>query len=262
MQLDPTRHAALREQGFANAGRPFDDAELEEIRAEYDRLVDFDHQVLGNEADGVFPYRAMLHFRSDVLRRYVNHPELMELVVQLVGPDVRLWWDQGINKAPGSGSYIRWHQDNGYQTGRVPEYLTCWLALDDSDADNGGLFVVPGSHRRGPVEHVMEGPHAVIPEPLARAEGAIALDARAGDLLVFSSLLVHQTVGNRTPDRHRRSWVLQYAPGDMRNETTGEVYDDREWVVRGGEIVAEPWSERRLNLRARHADRRQTDTAP
>ena len=41
---------------------------------------------------------------------------------------------------------------------------------------------------------------------------------------------------------------MQYARGDARSEVTGEVCDDRAWVVRGGEIVAEPWSERPFNM--------------
>ncbi|NNL66241.1 MAG: phytanoyl-CoA dioxygenase family protein [Myxococcales bacterium] len=255
MRLSAGQRRALERDGFVHAGQPFDAGELAEIGREYDRLVGFEHQVLGNQADGVFPYRAMLHFRSPALRRYVNHPELMELAMQLLGPDVRLWWDQGIDKAPGSGSAIRWHQDNGYQQGRVPEYFTTWLALDDSDLANGGLQAIPGSHRRGLLPHHMETVHAVVDEGWVDESEAVALDARAGDLLVFSSLLVHQTVGNHTSDRHRRSWVLQYAPADLRNETTGEVYDDREWVLKDGAIVAEPWSERRLTLGARSADR-------
>ena len=262
MRLSDDQLRQLRDQGFVNAGQPFTAQELAEIGGEYDRLVGFEHQVLGNPDDGVFPYRAMLHFRSPVLRRYVIHPALMELVRQLVGPDVRLWWDQGINKAPGSGSAIRWHQDNGYQEGRVPEYVTSWLALDDSDLANGGLLAIPGSHRGGLLPHAMEGVHAVVEDAASIDEvAAVPLDAHAGDLLVFSSLLVHQTVGNRTRDRQRRSWVLQYAPADLRNETTGERYDDREWVLQGGAIVAEPWSERRLDLGGRARERREGEPA-
>jgi phytanoyl-CoA hydroxylase len=257
MRLGDDQQRRFREDGFVVTGRPFDAEELAEIGREYDRLVSFEHQTLGDPEKGVYPYRAMLNFRSPTLKRFVNHPELMELAVQLLGPDVRLWWDQGIDKAPGAGSPIRWHQDNGYQQGRVPEYLTAWLALDDSDLENGGLEAVPGSHKAGLLPHVMEGVHAVVAEGHVDPGAAVALDARAGDLLIFSSLLVHQTVGNRTTDRHRRSWVLQYARADARNEDTGESYDDRAWVVQGGEIVAEPWSERRMDLAGRQADRRE-----
>jgi ectoine hydroxylase-related dioxygenase (phytanoyl-CoA dioxygenase family) len=246
--LDATQLNQWNRNGFVNAGALFDAEELAAITAEYDRLVTFDAQVLGNEKDGVFPYRAMMNFRSPVLAQFVLHPALLELAVQLLGEDVRFWWDQGINKAPGSGSHIAWHQDNGYQPGRMPAYLTCWLALDDSALENGGLQVIPGSHAKGQRKHEMRGVHAVIDEREIATDAAVPLDARAGDMLLFSSLLVHQTVGNHTVDRQRRSWVIQYCRGDQRNEVTGEVYDNRAWAVRGGVAMQELRSERPFSL--------------
>ena len=76
----------------------------------------------------------------------------------------------------------------------------------------------------------------------------MALDARAGELLVFSSLLVHQTVGNRSRDRNRRAWVIQYCRAGQRNELTGEVYDNRPWVLRDGVAQQTLEAERRLDL--------------
>lgn len=235
--------------GFVNLGQVFDAAELERIRKEYDRLVTLDGQVLGNEEDGVFAYRAMLNFRSKALAGFIVHPVLLELALELLGPDVRFYWDQGINKTPGAGSSIAWHQDNGYQGGRTQEYLTCWLALDDSTTENGGLLVVPGSHRLGQLDHEWQGVHAVIPDTAFDASKAVPLDARAGDLLIFSSLLVHQTVGNTTRNQNRRAWVIQYCRADQRNADTGELYDNRPWVLQNGRPVDTPWSERPFDLK-------------
>ena len=248
MPLSAAQLSEFREVGYLNLGHLFSADELTEIGAEYDRLVTLEAQTLGNPRDGVFPYRAMLNFRSDTLKRFISHPDLLAVTVQLLGDDVRFWWDQGINKLAGSGSVIPWHQDNGYHRGRIPEYLTIWLALDDSSLANGGLEVIPGSHLEGLREHVMEDVHATIPSEHVAAEKAVALDAAAGEVLVFSTLLVHRTVGNHTSDRQRRAWVMQYARGDARDETTGIPCDDRPWVVRGGERVAEPWSERPFEL--------------
>ena len=248
MTLSASQLRQFRELGYTNLGALFNTEELAEIGAEYDRLVTFEAQTLGNQHDGVFPYRAMLNFRSDILKRFVSHPDLLAVTVQLLGEDVRFWWDQGINKAPGSGSVIPWHQDNGYHLGQIPEYLTTWLALDDSNLENGGLEVIPGSHLEGHRKHAMEGVHATIADEEVAEGDAIALDAAGGDLLVFSTLLVHRTVGNGTNDRQRRAWVMQYARGDARDATTGKLCDDRPWVVRGGERVAEPWSERPFEL--------------
>lgn len=240
----------LEDQGYTNAGRIFSHGELATIAREYDRLVTLEAQVLGSEAEGHFPYRAMLNFRSAELKAFIQHPALLGVARSVLGDDVRFWWDQGINKSPGAGSYIAWHQDNGYEPGRIPEYLTCWLALDDSSRENGGLEVIPGSHIQGLRTHEMRGAHAVIVDAEVDPCGAIALDAKAGELLVFSSLLVHQTVGNRTVDCQRRSWVIQYCRGDQANEVTGEIYDNRAWVLRAGEPVSAPWSERPFDLRA------------
>lgn len=250
MALSDAQLERFRADGYVNLGRVFDAAELEMIGAEYDRLVTPDAQVLGNAEDGVYPYRAMLNFRSPSLKLLLTDARLLDLAVALLGPDVRFYWDQGINKSPGAGSEIAWHQDNGYQGGRTQEYLTCWLSLDDSSLENGGLLVVPGSHHGGQREHERHGVHAVIPKEAFDAASAVPLDAKAGDLLIFSSLLIHQTVGNKTADKHRRAWVVQYCRGDQRNEDTGEVYDNRPWVVRGGEPVVEPWAERVFDLRA------------
>lgn len=240
----------LSELGFTNAGQVFDRQELETIAHEYDRLVTADAQVLGSKAEGRFPYRAMLSFRSPELRGFIQHPALLAIAQAVLGDQIRFWWDQGINKSPGAGSFIAWHQDNGYEPGEMPEYLTCWLALDDSGLRNGGLEAIPGSHRSGLRRHEMRGAHAVIADGEFDASRAIPLDAKAGELLVFSSLLVHQTVGNQTRDQHRRSWVVQYCRGDQANSVTGERYDNRAWVVRDGEPVDPAWSERPFDLRA------------
>ena len=239
----------FRRLGFVNAGPLFDVSQLEEIGKEYDRLVTYEAQTLGNEQDGLFPYRAMLNYRSPLLAQCILEPRLLEVAVQLLGEDVRFWWDQGINKGPGAGSAIAWHQDNGYQAGRTQEFVTFWLALDDSREDNGGLQVIPGSSRGGLREHVWRGVHAVIPEESIPIDEAVALDADAGDVLVFSSFLIHQTVGNRTVDRNRRAWVIQYCRGDQRNEDTGEIYDNRAWAVRGGRFATSLESERPFDLR-------------
>ncbi len=248
MALTHEQREAFETQGYVNLGPVFDPKELDEIAREYDRLVNFEAQTLGNEQDGVFPYRAMLNFRSPRLAACILEPALLEIAAQLLGDDVRFWWDQGINKAPGSGSPIAWHQDNGYQKGRTAAFLTFWLALDDSDLANGGLQVLPHSSADGLLPHEWRGVHAVIPDDAIAVDRAIPLDARAGDVLLFSSLLVHQTAGNHTADRQRRAWVIQYCPGDMRNEDTGEVYDNRPWAIRGGKFASQLEAERPFDL--------------
>ena len=76
-------------------------------------------------------------------------PLLAGLGRDLVGPDVRLYWEQAVYKQPHSSEPVLWHQDNGYTFVEPQAYLTCWIALTDATPDNGCVVVMPGAHRGG-----------------------------------------------------------------------------------------------------------------
>ncbi len=67
---------------------------------------------------------------------------------QLIGGPVRFWHDQLFCKPPRHGGVVAWHQDYSYWTRTTPmTHLTCFIALDDTDLENGCLHHVPGTHR-------------------------------------------------------------------------------------------------------------------
>ena len=75
-------------------------------------------------------------------------PAFLAPASQLLGGPVRFWHDQLFCKPAHHGGVVAWHQDYSYWTRTEPmSHLTCWIALDDSDRDNGCLYYVPGSHR-------------------------------------------------------------------------------------------------------------------
>jgi len=70
-------------------------------------------------------------------------------------PEIRMWHDQVImkpaldNKEDKCGN-IGWHQDYGYwQISNTPEMITAWIALQDTDLNNGCVRTITGSHRWG-----------------------------------------------------------------------------------------------------------------
>ena len=65
---------------------------------------------------------------------------------QLLGGPVRFWHDQLFCKPPRHGGVVAWHQDYSYWTRTTPmAHLTCFIALDDTDLENGCLHHVPGN---------------------------------------------------------------------------------------------------------------------
>ena len=137
------------------------------------------------------------------------HPVIIDLCADLIGPDVNLYWDQGVYKQPEKPRRFPWHQDNGYTFIEPQQYLTVWLALTDATVDNGCPWVVPGLHRHGTLLHRYVDPLGW--ECLSEPEDAVAAPVRAGGAVVFSSLTPHLT-GPNTTDEARKAYILQYAP--------------------------------------------------
>ncbi len=157
---------------------------------------------------GEITFSPHLVTRSGVLKDFSMHPVFCALTHDLIGPAVRLYWDQAVYKKPGTPDEFPWHQDNGYTYVEPQQYLTCWVALTDATEANGCPWVIPGIHRQGTLQHEWT--------PLGfrcidQAEGAIPVPARAGSIVVFSSLTPHRTGPNLT-DTIRKSYILQYAP--------------------------------------------------
>ncbi|HXZ85991.1 MAG TPA: phytanoyl-CoA dioxygenase family protein [Myxococcota bacterium] len=147
--------------------------------------------------------------RSPYLRDFCRHPVFCDLVHDLVGPDVRLYWDQAVYKKPGTRAPFPWHQDNGYTFVEPQAYLTCWVALTDATEDNGCPRVVPGLHRGGTLAHAPSELGLVcFDDPPGEV---VAAPVRAGGIVVFSSLTPHATGPNLTR-QERRAYIVQFAP--------------------------------------------------
>jgi len=152
--------------------------------------------------------------KSDSLRAFVSGPVFQDLVADVIGPDVRLYWDQAVYKKPGTDAPFPWHQDNGYTFIEPQQYLTCWIALTDADERNGCPWIAPGAHRAGTLAHTYVEPlgYECFTDPPAPA---LAAPVRAGSALVFSSLTPHFTGPNLT-EQVRKAYILQYAPAGAR----------------------------------------------
>ena len=73
--------------------------------------------------------------------------ELLDLVSCVIGDDIVMWGCQIFCKPGSDGMEVPMHQDGQYWPIRPLATCTVWLAIDDSDRENGCLTVIPGSHR-------------------------------------------------------------------------------------------------------------------
>jgi len=186
-------------------------AELDPLEAEFEKFL---REKLGGKAfiarADEITFNAHVILRSPLARSFTHDPVFCGLAHDLLGADVRLYWDQTVYKKPGAPERFPWHQDNGYTYVEPQQYLTCWVALTDTDEESGCPVLAPGVHRGGTLAHeVTDLGFQCFAEAPAEA---VSVPLRAGSIAVFSSLTPHMTGPNLSADRERKAYIVQYAP--------------------------------------------------
>src|SRR5690554_5647798 len=88
------------------------------------------------------------HKLSDVMLRYLSHPAIVDVLTQVIGPDVKCMQSMLFIKASGKPGQA-WHQDEYFIPTRDRSLTGGWIAMDDATVENGCLWVIPGSHKPG-----------------------------------------------------------------------------------------------------------------
>ncbi len=151
-----------RRSGFVNGGPLLDDETIGVLQREVLRVIDDRHNPavaqpvllrdLSTSPELEVWQILNIWEASPAFKALASHPHLLEMAVQLSGAQqLRIWHDQIIYKPKEAGGVLHWHQDSPLWDLLQPkdEQVTAWVALDDAEADNGCMYMVPGSHRWG-----------------------------------------------------------------------------------------------------------------
>jgi phytanoyl-CoA hydroxylase len=161
----------------------------------------------------VHPHRRPDTAAGRLAREIMLDPRLFRIVTELIGP---AWAAQSMFYfKPPSARGQAMHQDNRYLLAHPETCLAAWIAVDDTDRGNGGLYVVPGSHRLGllcpePTDDDTSFTNDVIRLPAGMEP--VQVDLAAGDALFFHGSLAHGSPPNTSTDRFRRSLIFHYVP--------------------------------------------------
>lgn len=205
------------EQGYFVCRQAFTREELDAVEAAIDPLEHAHEQAIrameqgreGISSADAITFTGHIVKKSPVLKAFAAHPVLTDICHDLIGNDVRLYWDQSVYKKSGRPQEFPWHQDNGYTFVEPQQYLTFWIPLVDVDVDNGCPWIAPGLHKLGTLAHWTT---PIGYKCLEDVLDAVAAPAARGDVIVFSSLSPHRTGPNLKAGTVRKAYILQYAP--------------------------------------------------
>ncbi|MFD0307351.1 phytanoyl-CoA dioxygenase family protein [Streptomyces sp. NPDC127119] len=238
----------FEEDGFTVARGLFAPAEIEALCAEFTALHaagpvpgHFQPRAVGaaeaaSAADplDVHPRVMQPHRINDLARRFLLEPRLREVLELLLGEEVLAAQSMFYFKPPGARGQAL-HQDNFYLRTEPGTCVAAWIACDAIDRGNGGLEVVPGTHRMDVFcpEEADEGlsfAREYVPPPPGLS--AVPVDMAPGDVLFFNGSLVHGSPPNRSTDRFRRSFIGHYV--GRSTERIGRYYPT---LTMGGDPV-------------------------
>ncbi len=183
-----------------------------------------DHRIFQNalvrdgkvEASGVHAMHSIhqMNLYSPEFLARTRDPRLTDPVVDILGPDLLGLNSLYIWKPPKIGLGFPWHQDRWYTRPQFKTETTVgtWTAIDVSDKENGCLYVIPGSHKKGILEHDdLEGSQQQ-EFKLARGakdEDGVAVELQPGSVIFFDNRILHKSTDNNS-ERFRRSNIAHY----------------------------------------------------
>ena len=188
------------------------------VRLSSDERLKADERVITEQASGSVRSIFDVHELSPLIANLVRAPRVLDRARQLLGSDVYIHQSR-VNYMPGfRGAGFYWHSD--FETWHAedgmpgPRAVSCSIALSDNYAFNGGLMVIPGSHRTF-VQCVGETPdenyksslkeqRTGVPSEsdvtsMAAEHGIDQFTGPAGSALWFDANILHGSGNNITP---------------------------------------------------------------
>ena len=105
----------------------------------------------GEPVNGKFRYKCHLVFPW--VNELMRNDAILDMVEDLIGPDIMVWSSHLYPKEPGDGKFLSWHQDSAHWGLETDKILTVWIALTPATSQNGCMRMLPGSQRTGTVAH-------------------------------------------------------------------------------------------------------------
>lgn len=165
MQLTAEQRAEYEERGFLVFPDHFSEKEIQIARDDLDRVAKVEDEAIIREKSGALRTVFRMHDEESATHSAPFHamarlPRLLGPAKSVLGSDDLYVHHSKLNlKEAIDGAIWQWHQDFGYwriDGVQKPEMTTFLVMLNAASEMSGCLYFLPGSHKKGRVDPVLD----------------------------------------------------------------------------------------------------------
>ena len=230
--LTKQQQSLWRKNGFLVINNLIDNDEIKLLRTYYEDFLSGKIDTDGHRSDlsgrNMGQEKIIQIMRPSLLLKGLNksvlHQNCLRISRLLLGADMQMDFDMLIDKSPYSNTITPWHQDQAYWI-ELPDKraLSCWVALDNTNVDNGCMWYIPGSHLKPLRPHQQINDSGAL-QCAANEEEGVPVPLSVGSVVIHHGATVHYSRGNNTKFR-RRAFIINYRPQKMINFERDQGFD-------------------------------------
>ena len=196
-----------KDEGFVSPINIFSKKKAKEIRNE----IEFIEKKMPSELEKSGRYNA--HLISPLLDEVTHNSKILDSVQSLIGENILVCGTTLFIKNPNEKGFVSYHQDAKYIGLEPHNWVTAWVAITDSNENNGCMRMWSGSHKNNLKDHDQkfnEGNLLTRGQTVKNVpyEELIPVVLNAGQMSLHHPAVVHGSDLNRSNDR-RIGFVIQ-----------------------------------------------------
>ncbi len=210
------------EAGYVAPIDVFSKDEADEIRKEIELI----EKKWPKELEGLG--RNYIHLISPVFDKVCHNNKILDAVESIIGKDILVCGTTLFVKNPKEKGFVSFHQDAKYIGLEPYNWVTAWVAVTDSNEENGCMRMWAGSHKQKLKYHnqkfdennLLTRGQTIENVPIDETKPVIL---KAGQISLHHPTVVHGSGINKSDER-RIGFVIQSYIGTNVDQVLGKIY--------------------------------------
>ena len=174
--------------------------------------------------NGYVPRAGWCHTYFDWAFELASSPAVLDVIEQIIGPEIIVQGTLMLNKYPHSDAFAPWHQDGIYSKLPPSQSTSAWIALSESSRANGCMKVIPGTHKKDHLSHSeISNKNSLFKNggeirDVINENEALDLVLSPGEMSVHHNSIIHGSFPNQS-DTKRIGFIVRYTTPAYQGKT-------------------------------------------